>query len=167
MGRPRMIVLAALAAIAALATAGCERRAERPLASGPPPPTVASRVWVLGGDSLIVDGQHIRLANAFAPQTVPDARCWAEALAAKFAIQQVKNWMQSARTIQVEPTGERDVYNRAVARVALDGADLGDQLFREGLAGQPPRGRFEWCNGVSVTQDGSPDWNAFGENGRP
>jgi hypothetical protein len=158
----------AIVALALAATAGCERQAsEKALASGPLPPTVASRVWVLGGDSLIIDGQHIRLANAFAPQTIPDARCWSEAVAAKFAIQRVKDWMRSARTIQIEPTGERDTYNRAIARVSLDGVDIGDQLFHEGLAGQPATGRFEWCSPVSVDQAGVPDWAAYGENGRP
>lgn len=164
MGRTLMTVLAALTVLAA---AGCERAAEKPLASGPPPPTVASRVWVLAGDALVVDGQHIRLAGAFAPQTIPDARCWAEALAAKYAIQRVKEWMRSARTIQIAPTGERDSYNRVVAHVSLDGVDLSDQLFHEGLAGQPGKGRFEWCDPISVAKEGAPSWSAFGENGRP
>jgi len=164
MVRSRLTVLVVLAA---LATAGCDRTAEKPLASGPLPPTVASRVWVLAGDSLIVDGQHLRLANAYAPQTIPDARCWSEALAAKFATQKVKEWMRSARTIEIEHTGERDNYNRSIARVSLDGLDLGEQLFHEGLAGQPGKGRFEWCNPLSVTSQGAPSWSAFGENGRP
>lgn len=163
-GRTSIIVLAALMA---LTLTGCKGEPEKPLASGPAPPTVGSRVWVLGADSLIVDGQHIRLANAFAPQTIPDARCWSEALAAKFAIQQVKAMMTSARTITVQPTGERDEYNRAVSHVLLDGADLGDILFQLGLAGQPGKGRFEWCNPLSVETKGAPSWSAYGENGRP
>lgn len=156
-----------MAALLALAAAACDREPDPPLASGPTPPLAASRVWVLGGDSLIVDGQHIRLANAYAPQTIPDARCWSEALAAKFAIQQVKTMIASTRTIQVEPTGERDQYNRAVSIVRLDGLDLGDQLFHLGLAGQPGRGRFDWCKPLSVETKGAPSWTAFGENGRP
>jgi endonuclease YncB( thermonuclease family) len=155
-----------LAGVAALVAAGCGND-ERPLASGPQPPSIAYRVWVLGGDGLVVDGQHIRLSNAHAPESVPQARCWAEGLASKFAIQKVKAMVREARTIEVTPTGGRDEYNRVYARVSLDGLDLGTSLVEQGLAATPPKGRFEWCNPISLGGEGAPDWHAFGENGRP
>lgn len=150
----------------ALATGACGRD-DPPLASGPQPPSIAYRVWVIEGDALIVDGRHIRLSNAYAPASVPSARCWAEALASKFAIQQVKEMIRTASRIEVMPTGGRDEYNRVYAQVKLDGLDLGETLYHQGLAAQPPKGRFEWCNGISQGGAGAPDWHAFGEPGRP
>ena len=123
------------------------------LASGP---SVASRVKVLGGDVMVIDGLHVRLANAVAPQIVPGARCWAEALAAKLTMDVVKGQVLSARTIQVRPTGKPDDFGRTPAYVLLDGVDLGQTLFMQGAAAQPPDGRFRWCEGISVQQEGAP-----------
>ncbi|HEX2562077.1 MAG TPA: nuclease, partial [Phenylobacterium sp.] len=69
---------------------------------------MAERVSVLSGDTFIVDGRGVRLANAFAPEPIPRARCWAEALAAKQTARVVQQMMREATTIEVKPTGPRD-----------------------------------------------------------
>jgi endonuclease YncB( thermonuclease family) len=148
------IVLAA-AATAGLWLAGCERKPEPPPAVAPAP-TVVERVRVMSGDALVVDGVSLRLANAFAPEAPPQARCWAEALAAKQAARKLQEMIRDARSISVEPTGKIDTYNRQIALVRLNGLDLGQTLFDEGLAAQPPSGRFEWCDPLSKNNPGAP-----------
>jgi hypothetical protein len=136
--------------LAAMALAGCSRpraHAPAPLAEVP-----ASRptVVVVEGDALVVDGRHLRLANAYAPRTAPHAHCWAEALAARQARQAVRGLVAEARDIQVTPTGGVDEYNRDFARISLDGLDLGQTLRDRGMAAVPKAQPFDWCAPLSI-----------------
>jgi endonuclease YncB( thermonuclease family) len=149
---PRAILIV----MAVAAVAACERK--------PPPPPVADapaatrpHVVVLAAHILVIDGKHVRLSNAFGPEPVPDARCWAEALAAKQAIRTVAAIVDRAASVQVHPTGGVDEYNRILAKVDIDGADLGQTLFREGLAARSEGRRFEWCNPISRNDPGAPN----------
>ncbi len=146
----------AAAAGAALCLSACgdgapelERRAD-------PGPSVAERVSVLSADTYVIDGRHVRLANAFTPEPPPQARCWSEALAAKLAARVVQQMMREASSIEIRPTGARDSYNREVAYVTLSGLDLGQTLYDEGLAGQPGTRRFPWCVPISQRAEGAP-----------
>jgi hypothetical protein len=151
--------LAALACLFALGGCGGPEAEFRP----PPQvgPSVAERVKVLNADVLVVDGQHVRLAEAYAPQPIPDARCWAEALASKQATQEVRSLVHDAKEIHTAPTGRRDEYNRFVSHVTLDGADLSRTLQDAGLAAATPQGRFEWCNPISKGDAGAPALKAL------
>jgi endonuclease YncB( thermonuclease family) len=150
----RALTLAVVAA-AGLGLVACE--AERPAAErGASAPSVAERVSVLSGDTFIVDGRGVRLANAFAPEPIPRARCWAEALAAKQTARAVQQLMREATTIEVRPTGPRDSYNREFAIVMLGGLDLGQTLYDEGMAGRPGTSRFSWCDPISQNAAGAP-----------
>jgi hypothetical protein len=149
-----------LALAAGLALAGC-RRTEPPLAAvREPGPTVADRVVVVSADALVVDGRHIRLSNAWAPQPIPRARCWAEALAARNARKTVRDMVRAARAIEVTPTGGVDDWNRTLARVQLDRLDLGETLHQDGLAGETSE-RFDWCAPISQATDGAPALRAL------
>lgn len=149
---------AILATCFALAATGCQRKEEPPLgAARPPGPRVADRVKVLNADVLVVDGKHIRLAGAVVPQPIPDARCWAEALAAKQATAVVREMMKLATDIRVEPTGQTDEYNRALARVFLDNQSLADALHDQGMAAETEGRRFTWCAPISEGGEGAPD----------
>jgi endonuclease YncB( thermonuclease family) len=100
-------------------------------------------------DALVVDGRHVRLSNALAPQLVPHAHCWAEAMAARQARDAVRSLVAEARDVAVTPTGGVDEYNRSLSRVSLDGRDLGQALVDHGMAA--PGGRpFDWCAPVST-----------------
>jgi len=112
---------------------------------------------VLNADVLVIEGKHYRLANGFAPQPVPDARCWAEGVAAKQAARVVAAMVDQAAQVQAIPTGGVDEYNRTLATIRVDGADLGQVLFEQGLAARPAKGRFEWCNPVSRNDPGAPE----------
>jgi len=148
----------ALAAALAFGQAGCRRKPEPPLQAPPGKgPSVAERVKVLNADVLIVDGRHVRLADAAAPQPVPDARCWAEALAARLATAAVRARVNDAREIRVVPTGAADEYNRAVAHVFLDNQDLAASLHDDGLVAATASRRFGWCAPISEQGRGAPD----------
>lgn len=149
------VVLAALT----LGVGGCRRRPEPPLQAPPSKsgPSVAERVQVLNADVLIVDGRHVRLADAAAPQPVPDARCWAEALAARLATSAVRARIGDARAIRLQPTGRTDEYNRVIAQVFLDNQDLAASLHDEGLIATGVTGRFGWCAPISEQEPGAPD----------
>ncbi|MET0293485.1 MAG: nuclease [Phenylobacterium sp.] len=141
-----------------LCLAACGRDGGRTALQDPGAPTVAERVSVLAADTLVVDGRHVRLANAYTPESVPRARCWAEAQASMLAARVVQQMVREATSIEVRPTGPRDIYNREYAIVMLSGQDLGQVLYQEGLAAQPgPNARFPWCDPISQSAGGAPD----------
>jgi endonuclease YncB( thermonuclease family) len=149
--------LVALAS-AAGALAGCGGRDDdaAPLRA-PPGTSVAERVKVLNADVFVIDGRHVRLAGVAAPQPIPDARCWAEALAAKQATAATRDLVRDAQALQLQPTGARDEHNREIAHVVLDKQDLGATLHDMGLAAETSTGRFGWCDPISSDGAGAPD----------
>ena len=147
---------AVLISIAVLSFASCERKPAPPPVGEASTAPVKAHVTVLAADILVIDGKHVRLSSAFGPEPVPDARCWAEALAAKQATRTVAAMVDRAASVQAHPTGAVDDYNRALATVTIDGADLGQTLFDEGLAARPAGPRFEWCNPISRNELGAP-----------
>src|SRR5689334_3277702 len=106
----------ALILLAAVTLAGCDRRPKPPPVADTPA-VVRPHVVVLAADILVIDGKHVKLSNAFGPEPVPDARCWAEALAAKQAIRTVAAMMDRAASVQAHPTGKVDEFNRELAKV--------------------------------------------------
>jgi hypothetical protein len=147
---------AAAAVALALSLLGCAKKPEPPPTSEAPL-AVKPKVTVLNADVLVIEGKHYRLAGGFAPQPVPDARCWGEALAAKLATRTVAALAGQASRVEAVPTGAKDEYNRDVATIRLDGADLTQLLAKEGLVANPSKGRFEWCDPVSRGAQGAPD----------
>ena len=145
-------LLAALALASALAACG---KPEQPL-KVEAPPSITSHVRVLDSDVLIIDGQHIRLANAYGPESLLHARCWAESLASDHATEYVKQLVDKARTYDFKLTGGADNYGRKYATVSIDGADLGDILYAQGLAARPSQPRFDWCQPISQKAEGAP-----------
>ena len=146
-------ILAAALALAA-ATAACSKP-EPPLKASAPP-SITSHVLVLDADVLVVDGRHVRLANAYAPESLLHARCWAESLASDRASQYVKDLVQRARAFDFKPTGATDDYGRTYGLLTIDGADLGDTLYDAGLASRPSDPRFDWCGPISKKVQGAP-----------
>ena len=149
-----MAGLGALALIASVAMDACAPP-EKPVAHTLPE-SVASRVMVLNADSLVIDGKHVHLSNASAPQSAIHARCWAEAYLADNEITYVRDLIARAHAIDFKPTGQVDSYNRALGQVTLDGIDLGEQLYQEGMAARLTEPRFDWCQPVSQAADGAP-----------
>ncbi len=143
-----------LGTVAAVTLAGCSRGS--PLFVDVPPPPRSAQVVVLEPDALVVDGRHVRLSNAVAPQLVPHARCWAEAVAARQARDAVRSLVIEARDVTVTPTGGVDEYTRSLSRVSLDGRDLGQALLGRGMAAPPDRRPFDWCAPLSTSLAAGP-----------
>ena len=148
----KLLIHAAAMALSALAA--CDKP-EKPLTSAPPL-SITGHVRVLDADVLIVDGRHVSLANAYGPESLLHARCWAESLAADHAAEYVKELVQHARSYDFKPNGQTDAYNRAVGNLTIDGADLGDILYNQGLAARPAKPRFDWCQPISQKAEGAP-----------
>jgi len=137
----------------------CKPTPDLPSSIPQPPPGLGDRVRVLSADAMVIDGKHVRLANAYAPQGVPDARCWAEATAAQTTLAWVRAKMKEARQITVEPAEGFDEFHRQLAIVNVDGADLGQEMYETGLAARRTdglNGRFPWCDPISGKAAGAP-----------
>jgi endonuclease YncB( thermonuclease family) len=134
--------------------AACQQK-ETPLAATPPP-SITNHVRALDADVLIIDGKHVRLANAYSPESLLHARCWAESLASDHATEYVKELIEHARTFEFTPNGKTDEYGRTYGLMDIDGADLGDILFEQGLASRPSDPRFDWCQPISQKMAGAP-----------
>jgi endonuclease YncB( thermonuclease family) len=144
-----MVAISALALVLSLSISACGQRAALFADSRPEPAEPAPRVQVLQGDVMVVDGQHIHLADTTAPQPTPDARCIAEAVAARQARLRLQQLALGVHRVEVSPTGARDHADRAEARVRFDGQDPGQQLIDEGLAVATRGAPFDWCGPVS------------------
>jgi endonuclease YncB( thermonuclease family) len=105
---------------------------------------------VLQSDVLVIDGQAVHMADAVTPQASPDARCAAEALAARQAALRLKSLASGVRTVTVTPTGAHDSANRPYAHVLLDGEDPAHDLIADGLAVAPGGKPFDWCGPISA-----------------
>lgn len=101
---------------------------------------VLSQPQVIDGDTLRDGDERYRVENIDAPERGGRARCGAERDLAEAARDYVAAWVRGARLIEAEPIGRRDRYGRIVARISIDGVDLGERLMARGLA-QPWRGR--------------------------
>jgi endonuclease YncB( thermonuclease family) len=140
--------------IVLLGVAACEAP-EKPL-THTQPPSISDRVMVLNADTLVIDGRHVHLSNASAPQSTLHSRCWAEALLASDEIAYVRDLVNHAQTIDFKPTGKVDDYNRSLGLVSLDGHDLGEDLYEHGMAARITDPRFDWCQPISQRADGAP-----------
>ena len=141
-----------LAMVATLSACG---QPEKPI-THTQPVSLANRVMVLNADSLVIDGKHVHLSNASTPQSTLHARCWAEALLAQTEITYVRDLVARSQTVAFAPSGQVDAYNRALGQVTLDGMDLGDQLYEQGMAARLTDPRFDWCQPISQQAEGAP-----------
>lgn len=159
-----------IACILLLATAlGACQRTPDPPATVAVPPGLGDRVRVLSADAMVIDGRHVRLANAYAPQGVPDARCWAEATASKQLTDWVRGKMRDARSISVEAVGGFDEFHRDLALVSLDGVDLGQTMYEAGFASRRSTGRdsrFPWCEPISAKAPDAPAIGSLLDSGK-
>jgi hypothetical protein len=68
----------------------------------------------------------------------------------------VRDLVDHARTYEFKVTGKRDDHEREYAYVMLDGVDLGDTLYNNGLASRVVQPRFDWCQPISQKAEGAP-----------
>lgn len=102
----------------------------------------------IDGDTLRDGDDRYRVENIDAPERGARAECPEERALAEAASVYVSEWIARARRVEAHPTGRRDRYGRVVARIDLDGVDLGERLIARGLA-QRWRGRkADFCSGA-------------------
>jgi micrococcal nuclease len=112
---------------------------------------VLSQSAAIDGDTLRDGEERYRVENIDAPERGRRADCREERLLAEAASAYVEAWIAQAEQVEALPSGRRDRYGRVVARIRIDGVDLGDRLIARGLA-QPWRGRrANFCSGAWLT----------------
>jgi len=108
------------------------------------------RPYVIDGDTIDDNATRIRfrLENIDAPETKENAKCAAEAHMGGRAKWKAIEFIKAAKTVEAHTTGRIDPYGRMIARVKLDGEDLGDMLVARGFARPWTGARETWCGGA-------------------
>jgi micrococcal nuclease len=116
------------------------------IAAHPASPVTGRIGYVTDGDTFRLEtGERIRIAGIDAAETQKvNAKC-ARELAIGAAAKRRAIALLKGRTVRVERVGRS--YNRAVAKVRLDGRDLAAMLVDAGIARWWPRGnpKPDWC----------------------
>lgn len=101
---------------------------------------VISQPVVVDGDT-IRDGREpsYRIENIDAPETGHRAQCPAERALGEMAKEELRVWVTRARRVEALPSGF-DRYGRTLARIEIDGVNVGERMIARGLA-RPWRGR--------------------------
>lgn len=139
------------AALLAFALAGCTAQAVTP-----PPAYDLAQVRIIDGDTFVLNGETIRIANIDTPETGRRARCWAEARLAReatFALEmQALDWETTPPDLERQG---RDRYGRTLAIVRTHGTDVGAALIESGHAVPWTGRRFAWCDAIDNRPDGA------------
>lgn len=115
-------------------------------------------VTIVDGDSIAIDGEEIRLTGFDTPE-VKHARCDAERELGQRATSRLEELVCRSGEASVavvmskrRPGPAHEAHGRPLARIVVDGLDVGEILVAEGLARRrkPRRG---WCAvlGINVT----------------
>jgi len=100
------------------------------------------QIRVPDGDTFVQNGEKIRVMNIDAPEIHP-CHCQLECDLGYRAKEYVERFLSGP--IVLERASRVDKYGRTLARVSVDGVDLGEALIAAGLA-RPWEGRRKpWC----------------------
>lgn len=112
----------------------------------------ASQILAIDGDTYQIAGKRLRLAGWDSPETGNSANCRAEHELGLRAEAQAKLLISTGRTAVLQRLGQ-DQYQREVARIWLDGTDIGKMLQMDGLAVEIHKdeisGKADWCGSTS------------------
>ncbi len=97
---------------------------------------------VVDGDTVVTASERIRIANIDAPET-RGAACEAEARLGRLTAERLRALLSQGTPI-VRREGE-DRHGRTLARISVNGRDVGETLVREGLARSWDGRRRPWC----------------------
>ena len=97
---------------------------------------------VVDGDTFWLAGEKIRIENIDTPET-DQAKCPAERAAGERAKLRLHQLLNGGELV-IARTG-RDRYERTLARVTVNGRDVGATLVAEGLARRWDGARHPWC----------------------
>ena len=111
----------------------------------------AEEVEVVTPAVLLIGDQQVRLAGVSTPQPAPEAKCWAEALLAREAMQMLRAHTDRVSDLQVMPAADKP----GTARVLVDGRDLSRLLVSEGFAASSGAG-WDWCGPMQLKTPRAP-----------
>ena len=94
-------------------------------------PAFAAEVEVISGDTIKVGQNEWRIANIDAPRL--DAKCQAERQLARLAQAKLAELLAQG-DMQLTPTGENDENEHRMARVQMNGEDVGEKMLAASLA---------------------------------
>lgn len=97
---------------------------------------------IVDGDTVLLSGERIRIANVDAPE-VRLAQCESEARLGRLATDRLRGLLIEGPAV-VRREGE-DRFGRTLARISVNGRDVGDRLVNEGLARRWDGRRQPWC----------------------
>ncbi len=102
--------------------------------------------WVVDGDTIDDNETRIRfrIENIDAPE-IKNAKCAAEAHMGERSKWKAYELIKAATNVEAHATGRIDPYGRMIARIKLDGEDLGDLLVAGGFARPWTGARENWC----------------------
>lgn len=109
---------------------------------------LASALFAIDGDTIVVQGEHIRILNIDAPE-IGHPKCDAELRLGLVAKRRMQALIEGGVvTLERGDNGRMtDRYGRSLARVLVDGKDAGEMLISEGLARRWDGARHPWCEG--------------------
>lgn len=103
---------------------------------------------VTDGDTIVLDGQKIRIANVDAPE-VRTAKCDAEKRLGLVAARRLEDLLRSGKVVvhfgDPKDGRKRDRHGRTLATITVDGHDVGAIMIEEGLARPWTGKRQPWC----------------------
>ncbi|WP_299682536.1 thermonuclease family protein [uncultured Roseobacter sp.] len=104
-----------------------------------------SRLAVVDGDTVRLDGETIRLIGFDAPETF-EAACESERVRGEAATARLRDLLDAASEAQLSFRANPDRYQRRLAQLTLDGKDVAATMVDEGFA-RPYTGgsRQSWC----------------------
>lgn len=111
----------------------------------------SEEVEVLSPATLRVGERTVRLADISVPDAAPRARCWAEALLAREAMEVLRAETDYVRDLEILPAGD----DPSRARVLVHGRDLSRLLLEQGLAART-MGGWDWCGPMVLDAAGAP-----------
>jgi micrococcal nuclease len=100
---------------------------------------------VIDGDTFVITGEKIRVADIDAPET-GGAQCASEATLGARASARLRELLnEGAFELRSYESRDTDRYGRKLRVVVRDGKSLGDTLIAEGLARRWSGKRMPWC----------------------
>lgn len=110
-------------------------------------PAIASDIYAIDGDTIVVSGEHIRILNIDAPE-IGHPKCDAELRLGMVAKRRMQEVIEGGQvSLERGDKGRlKDRYGRSLARVFVDGQDAGEVLVKEGLAREWDGKRHPWCD---------------------
>lgn len=147
----RAIVLAALVLPVVGTAGGAAEWSGRPTSAQS---VEVSSIGVVDGDTIRIDRTRIRLLDIDTPE-ITRPRCPAELARGREARKRLEALIEGAGRAELVGNGARDRRGRPLARLILDGRDVGETLMADGLAVAWRPGREAW---VERGQHWCPSW---------